>query len=183
MTNIFPINANRTSWDTTITQSWDVEEATSSSGRRRTLTQQTYPNWKFSVKFPHLTKSEVNSLIGFYAKMKGKWGSFYYQDFEHHHIEDAELTKQGNNYYCQSDLSTSFEPVSYVTNLKVYIDGVQTNSFTQTNGVITFENSISGTVTATYDYYYLVSFGKDLSVKQIFDDLYTVSLDLVVVRE
>lgn len=189
MAEFFPINPNKASWDTSVTQEWEVEEARAVSGRRRTLVQQSYPSWTFSLKFPHLNKQQVDDLLGFYAKMRGKWGSFFYKDCENHHIENGELLKQGDKYYCRTNLTTMYEPCHYVENLRVFVDGKETTRFTEENGVITLDTygiidfDENGVVTATYDYYYLVSFGKDLKMSQIFNDLYSVNIELSVVRE
>ncbi len=168
--NIFPLDTGLVSWNTTISQKWDVEEAKTASGKRRTLVKQTYPAWTFSLSFPCLHKDQIDELLGFYAKMRGKWGSFFYKDFENHHVDNVQLLKQGNNYYCSTNLATMFDPCSKVENLQVFINGVETGNYTETNGVIAFDDTVDGVVTATYDYYYLVSFGNDLAIKQIFDD-------------
>lgn len=189
MADKFPIDTGLVSWDTTVTQKWSVEEGKSVSGKRRTLVQQSFPAWTFSLKFPALDKQQVDLLLNFYAKMRGKWGSFLYKDFENHHVENVELLKQGDEYLCKTNMVTMYEPCYAVENLHVFIDGVETGGYTEENGKIIFEdlataNSAAlGMVTATYDFYYLVSFGDELKISQAFDNIYNVSLDLQVVRE
>lgn len=185
MANYFPISPGKAAWNSSITQAWDIQEAKAASGKRRTLCQQAYPAWTFKLKFPALDAAQVVLLMNFYAKMKGKWGSFFYKDYTNNHVENVELPKNGGQYYCISNLTTMAEPVSEVENVHLFIDGVETEDFTVAKGIITPTEppDPDAVVTATYDYYYLVAFNGDLSISQVFNDLYTVSITLEVVRE
>lgn len=180
----FPLDTGLVSWDTSISQQWDVEEAKTASGMRRTLVQQALPRWTFSLNFPALSKQQADSLLGFFARMRGSWGGFLYKDYENHHVDNAELLQQGESYYCRTNLATMFEQCHAVENLHVFVDGAEVTDFTEENGVITFEGiDIEGVVTATYDYYYLVCFKNSIELKQVFDNVFKVSLTLEVVRE
>ena len=185
MANYFPISPARAAWNSSITQQWTIQEAKAASGKRRTLCQQSYPAWIFKLKFPSLNSAQVGELMNFYAKMKGKWSSFFYKDYENNHVENVELPKAGGQYYCISNITTMAEPVSEVENVQVFVDGVEITDFTVSKGVITPADPIDpdAVVTATYDYQYLVCFSGDLSVTQVFEDFYTVSITLEVVRE
>lgn len=183
----FPIDSGLVAWSTIVQQSWAVIEEKTASGKRRTLVQQSYPAWTFSLKFPALDKEQIKQVFDFQAKMRGSWGSFLYKDYENHHVENAELMQQGDAYYCRTDLNTLYEPCHYVENLHVFVDGVETKAYKEENGIITLTaingEDVDGKVTATYDYYYLVSFGKNIRVTQVFDNIYTLDIELEVVRE
>lgn len=178
----FPLNDKGLSWETTIQQTWEVVEQKSASGRRRTLCQQTLPGWQINVSYPMITKAERDTLLGFYAQCRGKFESFFFSDPEQFHIEKQALVKgTDGKYQLLSSYGGYVEPVEKVKDLKVFVNGVETQNFTESNGKITV--STSGTVTASYDYYWKVCFTNNLSISQKFADYYSVSLALEVVRE
>lgn len=178
----FPLNNKKMSWETTMQQHWEVVEQKSASGRRRTLCQQTLPGWTINISFPMLTKSERDTLLGFYAQCRGKFESFFFMDEEQCHVEKQLLDIEADGtYQLVCNYAGYTEPVERVANLKVFVNGTETTAFTENNGVLTVETE--GTVTATYDYYWKVCFGNNLSIAQKFADYYSASLTLEVVRE
>lgn len=177
----FPLNEKNVSWDTTFSQQWDVTEQKTASGRRRTLCQQVLPAYTIGITYPMLTKAEKDTLLGFYAQCKGRWQSFWYKDAESR-LEGVTLEKGADNkYQCLIAYNGFTEPAEKVSNVKVYVNGIETKNFTESNGKI--DVSGSGTVTADYDYYWKVCFNGSLSITQKFEDLYSVSLAFEVVRE
>lgn len=183
MANLFfPIDTGLVSWNTKISQTWDVEEVKSASGRRRTLCQQKLPGWTLSVKFPALTYEEQAALLGFYSRCKGNWNSFLYKDYTYCFVRKQQLGKgTDGKYQCVIPLGDSVEATEYVDNVRVYIDGKRTDNFTVENGKISL--TTNGVVTADYEYYWRVCFDKNISISNIFEDVYSVSLTLKVVRE
>lgn len=178
----FPLNDKGISWETTIQQTWEVVEQKSASGRRRTLCQQTLPGWRINVSYPMITKTERDALLGFYAQCRGKFQSFFFSDPEQCHMEKQLLTKGADGkYQLISSYGGYVEPVEKVKDLKVFVDGTEVTSFTESAGKISLNTS--GTVTASYDYYWKVCFGNNLSIVQKFADYYSVALSLEVVRE
>ena len=79
---IFPLNTGKISWSMKTGQEWTVTDYVSASGARKTLCQQELPKWSMEVKFPCLTKHEVDLIKSFYVKCKGSWRPFYYKDYE-----------------------------------------------------------------------------------------------------
>lgn len=178
----FPLNNKKMSWETTMQQTWDVVEQKSASGRRRTLCQQTLPGWTINISFPMLTRTERDILLGFYAQCKGKFESFFFTDEEQCHVEQQVLNVgTDGTYQLVSNYAGYVEPVERVANLKVFVNGIETTAFTEDNGVLMVD--AEGDVTATYDFYWKVCFGNNLSIAQKFADYYSASLTLEVVRE
>lgn len=178
---IFPLG-NKISWDTKISQTWDVAEQKSASGRRRTLCQQTLPGWTIEVSYPNLTKAERDTLLGFYAQCKGKFNSFYYRDDEICVANNVTLTKgTDGKYQCLITHGGFGESAEKVSDLVVKVNGTATTNYTESKGKITI--STSGTVTASYKWYWKVCFASGLSISQKFADYYAANLKLEVVRE
>ena len=183
MANLFfPIDTALVSWNTKATQAWDVIEEKAASGRRRTLCQQKLPGWVFNIKFPRLTDEEQAKLLGFYTQCKGKFRSFLYKDYTYCLVKGQQLGKSADGkYQCVIPFGDSVEPAEYVDNVTVYINGVKTNAFTVEDGKIAV--STNGVVTADYEYYWRVCFEEKISIINIFQDVYSASLSLRVVRE
>ena len=179
---MFPLDNAKVSWDTKFTQSWDIAEQKTASGRRRTLCQQTLPAWVINVTYPMLTKAEKDALLGFYAQCKGKFMSFWYKDAEEHFVRWLDLEKGSDGtYQCLINYGGFTEPALKVDDLKVFVDGICTYNFTEQNGKITINTT--GAVSASYDYYWRVCFGVSISISQKFQDFYTANIKLEVVRE
>lgn len=180
---IFPLDSGKVTWATQVSQAWDIQEAKSASGRRRTLCQQSLPSWKFSLNFPALTKNEVDALMMFFSKMRGKWNSFWYKDFENHHVDNAVLTLTPEGYYqCMIPIGEG-EIAEKIDNVHVFVDGEEINTFTVEGGHIMMDYQIVGEVSASYDYYFRVAFDDTLQISQKFKNVYGVGINLTVVRE
>lgn len=178
---VFPIPNGRASWQKNMSQSWDIIEEKSASGRRRTLCQQVLPAWSMDAKFPNLNRNEKDILLGFYAQCRGRFRSFWYKDYDNH-VEKQILQKlQDGRYQCVVVVGGYYEVVEKVDNLKVFVNGVETNNFTEEDGKITL--STTSEVTASYDFYWKVCFSGAISISQKFQDLYSASVKLEVVRE
>lgn len=179
---IFPLG-NKISWDTKISQTWDVAEQKSASGRRRTLCQQTLPGWTIEVSYPNLTKAERDTLLGFYAQCKGKFNAFYFRDDEICQVTDLSLTKgTDNKWQCVIPYGDFNEPAEKVTDLVVKVNGNVTTVYNETKGKIAVYGNVR-TVTASYKWYWKVCFASGLSISQKFADYYAANLKLEVVRE
>lgn len=179
----FPLTGGRASWNSTINQSWEVEEVKSASGLRRTLCQQVFPNWVFNLTFEHISKQEHDELLAFYANTRGKHKAFYFKDFDHR-VEGQRLAKNDDGtFQAVINYGGYVEPALYVENVKVYLNGTETMDFTVSDGRITIPNAGSAVVTADYDFWWYVSFTGDFSMTQLFNNVYNFTLKLEVVRE
>ena len=66
-------------------------------------------------------------------------------------------------------------------NVVVFVDGKRTKEFTVDGGLITL-NASGNVVKFDYEFYYKVVFSNALSVTQTAENLYSVSLKMVVAR-
>lgn len=182
----FPLNSGLASWGTSVTQQWQITESKSASGRRRTLCQQLYPSWEFSLSFPKLTKQERDILLGFYSSCQGKFKSFFYKDFTDYRVEGQVLNQGADGLYrFVIPFQGYVEPCERVDNVTIYVDGQRVTEYEIIGGKVEVYLTGEGehTVTADYDYYWRMSFGNSISFTEIFKNLYKVSLKLEVVRE
>lgn len=180
---VFPISTGKSSWKSKIGQEWTVEEEKTASGRRRTLINQDLSALTFDLNFPALDREQRDKLVGFYARMRGSWDSFWYKDFSHHSAVEQVLAKGADGkYQCLIVTDNYVEPAYKVENLKVYVGGVQTTNFTEQNGLITVAAGTSE-VKATYDYYYKVAFNGALSITELITGRYSAAVKLKRVIE
>lgn len=178
----FPLDSAKVSWNTTVKQSWDVQEYVSASGERKALVQQELPKITFAIDFPKLTREEVNILMGFYAKCKGSWRPFFYKDYEDYQALSKPLVKAPDGVYrATMEHGGYVEEPEYIDNVVVYADGRKTDKFSL-NGNRIVVNATGTEFLFDYEYWYKVCFADSISVKQVFDDMYKVSLTLTVVR-
>ncbi len=169
-------------------QEWDITEQEAASGKRRAITSQTLPAWQFSISFPALSAYEKDDLLAFYSRVKGSLIPFFYKDAENYHCEGVTLAKNTDgSYQLAVNMHGQQEPAYYADNMTVYVDGTAqaAGAYSLDNGAIVFKTAPASTakVTATYDYYWKVVFGKSkLTIKQKFNNLFECSLTLKVVR-
>ena len=180
---IFPLDAGRTSWSSTLSQAWEVTQTETASGRRRAICSQLYPKLTFNVNFSALTDTEVNTLLGFYSRCKGTLLPFWYKDYGAR-IEMQELARNDDGkYQCFIDQGGYIIGCERVDRLRVYVDGTETLDFDVENGLVTIPAATAESkVLACYDYYWRVRFSENLSITQTFANINTVSLKLVTVR-
>ena len=167
----------RCAYNSTKKQKWNTAIQMSGSGRYRSLTNQLYPQWNISVLIQPLTDEEARQLMGFVAARKGGYEPFFWKDAEDYHETNIRLTKVSNGLYqAVMKMGDYLEPVEYIENVTVYVDGtvVPTNRYTIGNGYITLNYipESSAIVTATYDYYWHVRFDDDgMGIDHIFDNI------------
>ena len=180
---VFPIPSGFVAWESSKEQSWNVQSYVSSSGKRKTMVQQELPGVTFAIKYKALTKREVDMLMGFYAKCKGSWRSFFYKDYDDYRCVERKLDRNADGtYQCVIPMGEYTEPANKVDNVRLFVDGVPVENFTIDKGKVTVAAAENSTVIASYDYYYNVCFDNQLSIEQIFEDVYTVKVNLTVVR-
>lgn len=181
----FPLSPGRVQWKTSMTDSWEINEVVTAQGRRRAVCTQKYPKHVFSITFPLLSDAQVDQLLGFYNLCQGSLLPFLYKDYDHHHVEEQRLSiNTYGNYRCVAILGNYLEPVDYVDNVTVYLDGKNvTEQCSIVDGTIAVPgNTSTRIVTATYDYYWRVIFEDSISIKRSFRDASSVSLKLTNIR-
>ena len=154
------------SWNSTFEEKWNTTVQKSASGRVRTLTNQLYPAWT--------------------VKAKGSFEAFLWLDPEHNTEKGAPLAQvSSSKYQCVARIGSYVEPVEYVENVTVLVNGaiVPATNYTVSGGIITFRQIPSGTVTANYTYYWKVILADDgLTISKKFDNINTAEIKLEVVR-
>lgn len=185
---IFPLDAKKVKWSSSVDQSWEVNEQVSASGKRRAISYQSLPAWTFAIEFPYLTSQEKDQLFAFYTRVKGQLVPFFYKDAENYKVENLTLIKNSDGtYQLVANMHGQQEPVEYADNIKVYVDGTEqsASSYTLDRGAIKFTTAPASTavVKASYEYYWEVVFAKSkLTIKQLYKNAFSVSLSLKVVR-
>ncbi len=178
----FPLDGGKVAWDTSVKQSWNIAEYISASGERKALVQQELPQWTMTLRFPVLTQSELDLLIGFYARCRGSWHPFYYKDFERFEVIGKALNRNiDGSYQAVIPIGGYEEPAEKIDNVVVFIDGKRTKDFIVRGGKITV-NAVGTVIKFDYEYYHKVVFEKEITVKQLLANAYTVELKLEVVR-
>lgn len=174
----FPVYLQkRCAYDSTKKQKWNTTIQKSGSGRYRSLTNQLYPEWIINVRIQPLTDEDARVLLGFIANQKGGYKPFLWKDPEDYHEQGIILSRvSAGVYQAVMKMGAYLEPVEYIENVSVYVNGVKqsTGAYTVSNGYIVFSEapSSSAIVTADYDYYWCVRFDDDgMGIEHIFDDI------------
>lgn len=158
-------------------QKWKTEIHESGSGRYRSMTNQLYPKWNISVLLQPLTDEEARILNGFVASQRGGYEPFLWKDPEDYHETGTRLAKISSTVFqAVMKMGDYVEPVEYIENVSVYVDGTKkaANTYTVSNGYITFSTApgTNSVVTADYDYYWKVRFDDDgMGIDHIYDNL------------
>lgn len=162
----FPEDLNGLAWESIKSMDWNTKVQKSGSGKVRTLTTQLLPNWTIETKFQILTDEQYRKLLGFVALLKGAHIPFLWLDPEDYEEKGIQLPMIAPGVYqAVMKMGDYVEPVDYIENVTVYIDGVKQSSgtYSVTNGVVKFSvsPSASSKVTADYTYYWKVMFADD----------------------
>lgn len=185
----FPTELKTLSWSSSKSMDWDTEVQTSGSGKVRTMTNLLLPNWTIETKFTYLTNEQYRQLFGFVALVKGAFEPFLWLDPEDNHETGVQLsaTKSGM-YQAVMKMGDYIEPVEYIEDVTVYVDGEKQDStaYTVSNGYIVFNTAPVSTsiVTADYTYWWKVMFKDDgITVENTFTNINkSKSFKLLTVR-
>lgn len=182
MPYIFPLDASKISWSSKMKEKWDVTSFRSAGQMRKALVHQDRPLWTFSLDFPQMSKSEVDTLLAFHAARRGSWQPFMYKDFERYSVIGKTLNQDASmKYIATIPFGDYEEPAAYIDHVQMWVDGQRSNNFTTEGGLISA--TVEGDeIKFDYEYYFKVVFADAISVTQIFYDLYHVSLALEVVQ-
>lgn len=67
-------------WNSTKTQKWNTKIQKYGSGRRKTLSRWSYPEWELNCSYTCLDPDQVEYVAGFFARMRGEAGTFLWMD-------------------------------------------------------------------------------------------------------
>jgi len=179
-------------WNSTKTQKWNTEIQKSASGRRKTLSRWSYPEYELNCSYTCLNPAEIDYVAGFFAKMRGQAGTFLWKDDQDYKIENS-LIGIGDGFttgfQLLRDLGGQFyEPILDVVpgTLKVYVDDVKTNVTLYEDGLIEFLSApaAGSIITASCEYYWRVAFADDsLTWEHFWYNFYRLkSVKLVTVK-
>lgn len=181
----FP-NIRRFAWESTKTEKWNTTIQRTASGRLRTMTNQLYPAWTIEASYNVITDEEARQLLGFVASLKGSSEPFLWLDPEDCEEKGQQLAQiDGVSYQAVMRQGDHLEPVEYIEDVKVYIDGILQGSGTYTvaAGIVKFKTTPAGIVTADYTYYWKVILsGDQLKIEKIFKDANKASITMEVAR-
>lgn len=182
--NVFPVTTNiefNSQWQ----EDWSfVAVKKTGSGRRKTLCNRAFPDWRISVKFTGLDDSQVEKIAGFIGQQKGPFAEFLWLD-PTYYKETMVQIGTGNGTDKAFQLLRNFDnryviPVTdYVPgSLIAYVDGSPVTVSSVADGMVTLDSApASGkVVAATYEYYWRVAFDDDkFSWQDQFINLYKFS--------
>lgn len=107
-----------------------------------------YPLWHFSLAFEFLrddsTFNELKTLAGFYLQNKGAYDTWLFTDPTDNTVADQAFgVGDGSStaYQLVRDIGGFTDIVQAPNSITVYIDGVSTTAYTQSNGLITFNSA------------------------------------------
>lgn len=147
---------------------WDTVVKKSGSGKRRTMTNQSYPLWEIEVDLVGLDEDQRKEITAFLYSVKGRLEPFLWWDYEDHQeikvslgigqgsVTDWQLVRRYKTVYT--------EPVTdlVANTLTVYINDVKvTNYSLLSNGIIRFTTPPTGDITASFQYYWRVALDDD----------------------
>lgn len=173
----FPTSLDTLSWSSKKSMSWNTEIQTSGSGKVRTLTNLLLPNWTIETKFAYLTNEEYRTLFGFVALCKGAHEPFLWLDPEDNQEEKIRLAmSSAGKYQAVLKMGDYVEPVEYIDNEKVYVNGVlqDKKDYSVVKGMIVFNAppAVTAIVTASYRYYWKVMFKDDgMTIETVFANI------------
>lgn len=183
MTRFFP-NNRKFAWESTKGQKWNTAVQRSASGMARTMTNQFFPAWTITASYPGLTDAEARELQGFVAMCKGSHEPVWWLDPEDYQATNQVLAPISATQYQAVMVQGGYvEPVEYVDNLTVYVNGSVVTNYSLNGGVITFNSAPNGEVTADYRYYWKMMFADDgINIQRIYKNINKATIKLEVVR-
>lgn len=147
---------------------WETVVKKSGSGKRRTMTNQSYPLWEIEVDLVGLNEDQREEITAFLYSVKGQLEPFLWWDYEDHQetkillgigqgsVTDWQLVRRYKTVYT--------EPVTdlVANTLSVYINNVLvTNYSLLSNGLIRFTTPPVGNITASFEYYWRMALDDD----------------------
>ena len=179
----FP-NNRKFGWQSKKSEKWNTQVQRSASGKMRTLTQQLLPSWTIEASYPALSDDEARELLGFAALVKGAHEPFWWLDPEDYECKGMKLAPiSSREFQALMQMGEYVEPVEYIDNVTVYVNGVVATGYSVEGGVITFNSAPSGTVTADYRYYWKVCLSDDgFGIEKVYKNINKASFKLEVVR-
>lgn len=156
-------------WKIKKSQHWNTVVQKSGSGRRKTLSLLSYPDWGIALKYLCLNQHEIEQLVGFFAMMRGRHQPFLWldpDDFEQTGVKIGIGDGVTTGFQLLRDLAGyAVDPVLDIVpgTLTVYVDGAATPVDLEDDGWIelTAPPDPGSEITADFQYYWRVAFDDD----------------------
>lgn len=200
MSNLILPSLQGWSYDKTITPVWNTQTYTSQSGRETRIQNWKYPRYKISIKYNFLTdnniesvtldKGDIEKIKGFFNSVGGTFDDFLYFDDTENFVKN-EIFGIGDGitqiFKLVRSLQNWIEPVNgIVEQPKIFIDGVETETTVDADGVVTFSKTpAKGAVLSwTGKFYFRVRFENDeLDLSRTWASLWeNAELNLITVK-
>lgn len=183
MSNFFP-NNTKFAWSSKLSQKYNTVVQRSASGMTRTMCSQLMPLWVIEASYPALTDEEEAELQGFVALIKGSYEPFFWLDPDRQQAKNFALAKiNDTQYQAVMKIGGYVEPVEYIDNVTVYVNGTKVSNYSVDGGIIKFNGTPTGTVTADYRYYWKMIFTEDgITTEKIFKNINRATFSMEIVR-
>lgn len=165
---IFP-DLKTMAWNNTKTMRWDTKIQKSGSGRRKTLSRWSYPEWVLECQYTCLDDSEIKQAAGFFAMVRGRHQPFLWKDMEDYKQERVRIGV-GNGQQIGFQLVRNYaglfvEPIKDVVagTLVVLVNDEPVGIASEEEGWVelTTPPADGAIITATFEYYWRVAFDDD----------------------
>lgn len=165
---IFP-DLKTMAWNNTKTMRWDTAVQKYGSGRRKTLSRWSYPEWVLECQYTCLNDAEIKQAAGFFAMVRGRHQPFLWKDTEDYKEENVRIGV-GNGQQTQFQLLRNYaglyvEPVRDIVDgtLEVFVDDEPSEVILEEDGIIKFAlpPAAGKIITASFEYYWRVAFDDD----------------------
>ncbi len=140
----FPTNLPGKTFPLTRSVIWSTLKHRAVSGKGSALQQWTAPIYRYEFPYSFLrsgSQAELQTLEAFYNSVGGDAQLFQFYDTDDH-TATTQVFGQGDDVTTEYQLVRAFggfvAPVYCVTITNIFIDGVATGAYTESNGLITF---------------------------------------------
>ncbi|HBR28592.1 MAG TPA: hypothetical protein DD789_04020 [Firmicutes bacterium] len=165
---IFP-DLKTMAWNNTKTMRWDTKIQKSGSGRRKTLSRWSYPEWSLECSYTCLDQKEIEEAAGFFAMVRGQHQPFLWKDMEDYREENVRIgvgDGQSVGFHLVRNYANLFvEPVGDILleTLEIYVDDESAEVSVEDGGWVELATppASGAIVTATFEYYWRVAFADD----------------------
>ena len=165
---IFP-DLKTMAWNNTKTPRWDTAIQKYGSGKRKTLSRWTYPEWELDCKYTCLDQAEIEEVAGFFLMVRGRFQPFLWRDLEDYKQEKVRIGAgdgQTTDFQLVRNFANLFvEPIRDIVDgsLEIYLNDDPSEVQSESEGLVKFAQAppAGAVITASFEYYWRVAFDED----------------------